>query len=177
MATETISQPIIQLITVIGLSVIIYLASLPEIFSTITPGSSISFITAMLMILTPLKRLPKVNATLQGGIAAAENIFILLDQNTEPDMSQRTLEQVKGYIEYDNVSFSYNDNVKQLLNDISFKVKPGQTIAFVGHFGSGKTTLVILLARFYMLSSGKIKIDDFYINDLKRSNLRKQLSL
>lgn len=177
LATDAISQPIIQLITVLGLSLVIYLASMPEVLDSITPGSFISFITAMFMILTPLKRLTKVNAKLQGGIAAAESIFTLLDQNPELDVGETTLERAKGHIEYKNVNFSYNTDAGQVLDTISFEAKPGQTIAFVGHSGSGKTTLVSLLARFYNLSSGKIKIDGLDINELKLSDLRKQLSL
>lgn len=177
LATEAISQPIIQLITVLGLSVIIYLASLPEVLDSITPGSFISFITAMFMILTPLKRLTKVNANLQGGIAAAESIFILLDQTPELDTGEKTLERIKGHIVYKNVSFRYNSHTEKVLDSISFEAKPGQTIAFVGHSGSGKTTLVNLLVRFYTLSSGKIKIDGLYISDITLKNLRKQISL
>ena len=177
LATEAISQPIIQLITVLGLSVVIYLATLPEMLETITPGSFISFVTAMFMILTPLKRLTKVNAKLQGGIAAAESIFTLLDQDPEKDTGDKTLDRATGHIEYNNVSFSYSSDSKQVLNAISFKAEPGQTIAFVGQSGSGKTTLVSLLARFYNLSSGKIKIDGIDIDALQLTDLRKQLSL
>ena len=177
LATDAISQPIIQLIVVLGLSVVIYLATLPEVLDTITPGSFISFITAMFMILTPLKRLTKVNAKLQGGIAAAESIFTLLDQDPEKDTGKQSLDRAQGRIEYNNVDFSYSSDSRQVLNAISFKAEPGQTIAFVGHSGSGKTTLVSLLARFYNLSSGKIEIDGIDINELKLTDLRKQLSL
>jgi len=177
LATDAISQPLIQLIVVLGLSVVIYLATLPEVLDTITPGSFISFITAMFMILTPLKRLTKVNAKLQGGIAAAESIFTLLDQDPEKDTGDKTLDRATGHIEYNNVSFSYSSDSKQVLNAISFKAEPGQTIAFVGQSGSGKTTLVSLLARFYNLSSGKIKIDGIDIDALQLTDLRKQLSL
>jgi len=177
LTTDAISQPIIQLISVLGLSVVIYLASMPEVLDTITPGSFISFITAMFMILTPLKRLTKVNAKLQGGIAAADSIFTLLDRTPERDSGKASLARAQGLIEYKNVRFSYNSDAGQILNDISFTVQPGQTIAFVGHSGSGKTTLVSLLARFYNLSSGQIAIDGVDINELKLADLRNQLSL
>ncbi|OUR71960.1 lipid A export permease/ATP-binding protein MsbA [Methylophaga sp. 41_12_T18] len=177
LTTDAISQPIIQLISVLGLSLVIYLASMPEVLDTITPGSFISFITAMFMILTPLKRLTKVNAKLQGGIAAADSIFTLLDQTPERDTGTTRLVRAQGLIEYKNVRFSYNSDAGQILNDISFTAKPGQTIAFVGHSGSGKTTLVSLLARFYNLSSGLIAIDGVDINELKLADLRNQLSL
>jgi len=177
LATEAISQPIIQLITVVGLSVVIYLATLPEMLESITPGSFISFVTAMFMILTPLKRLTKVNAKLQGGIAAADSIFTLLDQKQELDEGTITMDRARGEISYKQVNFTYDADKGQVLDDISFDAKPGQTIAFVGHSGSGKTTLVSLLARFYNLSGGQITVDGININELKLTDLRRQMSL
>jgi subfamily B ATP-binding cassette protein MsbA len=180
LATDAISQPIIQLITVLGLSVVIYLATLPNMLDQITPGSFISFVTAMFMILTPLKRLTKINAKLQRGIAAAQSIFELLDEQPEQDLGNKIVSRVQGDIQYKNVSFSYsscNDTTTKTLDSISFHAKPGQTIAFVGHSGSGKTTLVSLLARFYPLSQGKIEIDGMDINELTLRSLRQQISL
>ena len=176
-ATSAISQPIIQLITVLGLAVVIYLATLPEMLETITAGSFISFITAMFMILTPLKRLTKVNTTIQRGLSAAQSIFAMLDEKEESDTGRLTLEKVQGEIHYKHVTFSYNEKNNTVLNDISFTVKPGQTVAFVGHSGSGKTTLVSLLSRFYPLSQGVITLDGIDINDIQLLELRKQLSL
>ena len=176
-ATEAISQPLIQLIAVLGLAVVIYLATLPEMLEAITVGSFISFITAMFMILTPLKRLTKVNSKLQAGIAASHSIFGLLDQKPELDTGTQSIDHAQGDIEYQHLSFQYNDDKGPVLNDISFHAEPGQTIAFVGHSGSGKTTLVGLLARFYQVTSGKILLDGIDINELKLADLRKQMSL
>lgn len=177
LATDAISQPVIQLITVLGLSIVIYVATLPEMLEQITAGSFISFVTAMFMILTPLKRLTKINVKLQRGIAAAQGIFALLDEKPEYDPGTQTIKRAQGDIQYQNVCFSYNPENGKVLDDISFHVKAGQTIAFVGHSGSGKTTLVSLLARFYHLNSGQIKIDGIDINDLILANLRDQISL
>jgi subfamily B ATP-binding cassette protein MsbA len=176
-ATEAISQPLIQLIAVLGLAVVIYLATLPEMLEAITVGSFISFITAMFMILTPLKRLTKVNSKLQAGIAASHSIFNLLDQKPELDTGTQSIEHAQGDIKYQDLNFQYNDDKGPVLNDISFHAKPGQTIAFVGHSGSGKTTLVGLLARFYQITSGKILLDGIDINELKLADLRNQMSL
>ena len=143
----------------------------------ISVGSFISFVTAMFMILTPLKRLTKINSKLQAGIAAAQSIFGLLDRQAEQDNGTKTIERSQGKIEYKNVGFSYNAEKGSVLSDISFNAEPGQTIAFVGHSGSGKTTLVSLLARFYSLSEGHILIDGIDINELKLSSLREQISL
>jgi subfamily B ATP-binding cassette protein MsbA len=175
LVTDAISQPVIQLIVILGVSTVIYFATLPEMLEQITPGTFISFVTAMFMILTPLKRLTKVNGRLQGGIAAAHSIFKLIDEQAEIDSGTNTLDRTRGDIEYKKVSFSYGSG--NVLNDISFKVKAGQTIAFVGHSGSGKTTLVSLLTRFYDITQGQILLDGIDINTLKLTDLRQQLSL
>lgn len=176
-ATDAVSQPLTALIAAVGMALVIYIATLPEMLEQITVGDFISFITAMMMLLTPMKRLTKVNAKLQAGIAAAESIFKLLDEEPEVDAGQRQLQRAQGHIEYRDVSFSYNPDKGQVLSHISFSAKPGQTIAFVGHSGSGKTTLVSLLARFYNVSEGQILIDGIDINELQLADLRRQISL
>ena len=175
--TDAISQPIIQLITVLGLSGVIYLATVPEMLEQISAGSFISFVTAMFMILAPIKRLTKINGKLQRGIAAAQSIFDLLDEETEIDTGTKTLGRAQGNIEYNNINFSYDPTKGNVLNAVSFNAKAGQTIAFVGHSGSGKTTLVGLLARFYPLNEGTISIDGVNINELTLTDLRQQMSL
>jgi len=175
--TDAISQPIIQLISVLGLSGVIYIATLPEMLDKISAGSFISFITAMFMLLTPLKRLTKVNGKIQAGIAAAQSVFNLLDQHAESDTGTKIIGRSQGDIQYQNVGFSYNSSNGDVLENISFHARLGQTIAFVGHSGSGKTTLVSLLARFYPNTTGHILIDGININELKLSELRNQISL
>ncbi len=177
-ATDAISQPIIQLMTVLGLSIVIYLATLPGMLEKITAGSFISFVTAMFMILTPLKRLTKINGKIQAGIAAAHSIFSLLDMEAEADTGNKTIDgRAQGNVSYYDVHFAYDDAKGDVINGISFAAKPGQTIAFVGHSGSGKTTLVNLLVRFYPCLKGQIQIDGIDINTLTLKNLRSQISL
>ncbi len=176
-ATDAISQPLTALIAAVGLSLVIYIATLPEMLETITVGGFISFVTAMMMLLTPLKRLTKVNAKLQAGVAAAESIFRLLDEKPEVDDGKLSMDRAEGHIEYRDVSFSYNEDKGKVLSHVSFEARPGQTVAFVGHSGSGKTTLVSLLARFYNIDQGRILIDGVDINQLKLADLRRQISL
>ncbi|THF67634.1 MAG: lipid A export permease/ATP-binding protein MsbA, partial [Methylophaga nitratireducenticrescens] len=176
-ATEATSQPIIELIAVLGLAVVIYLATLPQMLEQITVGTFISFITAMFMILTPLKRLTKLNSKLQAGIAAADSVFTMLDQKPEADTGTQHLDRARGDIRYQQVGFQYDENSRKVLEDISFEIKAGQTIAFVGQSGSGKTTLVSLLPRFYSPTSGQIFIDETDISQLRLLDLRKQISL
>lgn len=176
-ATDAVSQPLTALIAALGMALVIYIATLPDMLDKITVGDFISFITAMMMLLTPIKRLTKINAKLQAGIAAAESIFGLLDQQVETDTGTQKLGRARGDIDFQQVGFSYDSNKGNVLNDINFSVKAGQTIAFVGHSGSGKTTLVSLLPRFYNPSSGHILIDGVDVMDLQLADLRQQISL
>lgn len=176
-ATEATSQPIIELIAILGLAGVIYLATLPQMLESITVGTFVSFVTAMFMLLTPLKRLTKLNSKLQAGIAASESIFNLLDEAPEADEGTRTLQRATGDIRYQHVDFSYDENKGRVLKDISFEAKAGQTVAFVGHSGSGKTTLVSLLARFYNIQGGRIEIDGIDVTELRLADLRRQISL
>ena len=176
-ATDAISQPLTALIAAVGMALVIYIATLPRMLDEITVGDFISFVTAMMMLLTPMKRLTKVNAKLQAGIAAAESIFRLLDERPEVDDGPRSMSRADGHIEYRDVSFSYMPDKGNVLRDVSFEARPGQTVAFVGHSGSGKTTLVSLLARFYNATQGQILIDGVDIKQLKLADLRRQISL
>jgi subfamily B ATP-binding cassette protein MsbA len=176
-ATDAISQPLTALIAAVGMALVIYIATLPRMLDEITVGDFISFVTAMMMLLTPMKRLTKVNAKLQAGIAAAESIFRLLDERPEIDDGPRSMSRADGHIEYRDVSFSYMPDKGNVLKDVSFEACPGQTVAFVGHSGSGKTTLVSLLARFYNATQGQILIDGVDIKQLKLADLRRQISL
>lgn len=175
-ATDAVAQPLTALIAALGMALVIFIATLPQM-ETITVGDFTSFVTAMMMLLTPMKRLTKVNSKLQAGIAAADSIFHLLDEKPERDDGKLTMDRAKGHIEYRKLSFSYGTGQAKVLDDISFEAHPGQTVAFVGHSGSGKTTLVSLLARFYNIDQGQILIDGIDINQLKLADLRRQMSL
>jgi len=177
-ATREGSLQVIQLIAALSLAAIVYLATLPAMLNSISPGTFMSFIAAMMMLLSPIKRLTTVNADIQRGIAAASSIFTLLDSATEPDTGQVRLQQrAQGRIEYRHVGFSYGRGENMALNDINLNIEPGQTVAFVGHSGSGKTTMVNLLPRFLPLSQGHIMLDGHDINDLKLADLRRQIAL
>jgi subfamily B ATP-binding cassette protein MsbA len=142
----------------------------------VTVGSFGAIVAAMLRLLTPMRRLTKVNGDIQKGIAGAQSIFGLLDKETEKDLGVVHLERASGHIEYKNVGFKYSRSKKDILHNINFTVEPGKTVAFVGKSGGGKTTLVSLLPRFYDVLSGGIYIDGININDYKLADLRKQFA-
>ena len=173
--TSAVSINIIQLIAALALAGIVYLTTGP-LQKEITVGSFMSFITAMMMLLAPMKRLTTINIVIQRAIAAAKSIFDLLDAEKEKDTGTKTITRVQGVVEYDHVSFSY-DTKEHVLKDISFRIEPGETVAIVGRSGSGKTTLVNLLPRFYDIQSGGIMLDGIDIHDLTLENLRSHLAI
>ena len=175
-SAEAISDAVIQFIYIGGFATILYVVSLESVRQTITPGSLISFIAAMAMMLSPIKRVTQVLNILQRGIAAGDSIFELLDKERERDTGTRQLAAVQGHIEYRQVSLAYADGAHHALTDISLTVEPGQTVALVGQSGSGKTSLVRLLPRLYEPTGGQILLDGIDIRDLTLDSLRGQIA-
>ena len=128
-------------------------------------------------MLQPLRRVTNLNATLQRGIAAGDSLFQVIDEPDELDSGEYRPESVRGEVEFRNVSFSYDDNQRTVLADVSFKVEAGKSVAIVGHSGSGKSTLVGLLPRFYDALSGEIRLDGTIVADYALGNLRSHISL
>ncbi len=184
-ATRAVSVQISQLLGACGLAVILYFATSDEMLKVLTVGTFMSFLTASMLLLAPMKRLTMVQATVQQGIAAAQSVFQLLDEDTERDTGTRETKRAKGRIEFRNVTFSYDsaeDKEKgrakgEVLSNISFTAEAGETIALVGRSGSGKSTLASLLPRFYDVSEGEILLDDIPVQELTMENLREQIAL
>ncbi|GAB6046663.1 lipid A ABC transporter ATP-binding protein/permease MsbA [Methyloparacoccus murrellii] len=175
-ATEAVSGSIVQLIYISGFAAVLYVVSLESVRSTITPGSLISFIAAMSMMLSPIKRVTNLANVLQRGIAAGASIFELLDVGGEPDDGRIDLARVEGRVEYRGVSLAYQDDGDTVLRDISLSIPAGRTIALVGHSGSGKTSLIRLLPRLYEPTSGEIRIDGHDIRELTLASLRRHIA-
>ena len=171
------SSPLIQFITAIAMAIIIMIAIEKSAMGSMNVGEFMSFFTAMAMLLTPLKRLARVNEHLQRGLAACESVFALLDHPVEPDAGKQILEKAKGEIEFCNVSFSYEGSDQKALENISIHIKPGETIALVGASGSGKSTLANLVPMFYTGSEGKILLDGIEVQDLSLQSLRQNIAL
>jgi subfamily B ATP-binding cassette protein MsbA len=160
-----------------GVALVIYMASRESLEGNLTAGQFISFFSAMMLMLQPVRRITNVNATLQRGVAGADSLFSIVDEPDEVDTGSFEKDDVRGDIEFRNVSFGYGEDDGPVLSDISVSVGAGQTLAIVGHSGSGKSTLVSLLPRFYEVSAGDILLDGVSIRDYRLSNLRDNISL
>ena len=177
-----LNQPITQLIASMALSVVLVIAIMQSASQGVTVGSFAAFITAMLLIVSPLKHLADINQPLQRGLTAAEMIFQLIDQPIEEEKAQtsnlKRLDKAKGEITFEDLSFSYDQEGgrKDTLRNINLEIKPGEVVAFVGPSGGGKSTLVNLLPRFYRPKSGRIVLDQIPIEEIVLTDLRKQIA-
>jgi ATP-binding cassette, subfamily B, bacterial MsbA len=169
--------PIVQLFASVALAIIIMLAVQQSATNQLSVGGFVSFITAMLMLLAPVKRLTEVNSPLQRGLASAESVFELLDEREEDDTGTRVIDRARGRVEYDRVSFSYPGSGREALDDVSIRIEPGETVALVGPSGGGKTTFVNLLPRFYPPTGGRILVDGVDIREIGLASLRANVAL
>ena len=175
-STKAIGDAVTIFLSSLGVAGVVYVATLDEVRSTMTVGDFSGFITAMVLLMTPLKRLTNVNAMIQKGIAAAGSIFSLIDEKDERDRGTTEAGRVGGSISFQDVNFSYDDN-KRTLEGINLTILSNEKLAIVGKSGSGKTTLVNLIPRFYDISSGKLMIDSEDIENYSLRSLRSNISL
>jgi len=138
-------------------------------------GEFLSFFTALAMLIKPSKTLVNIMKPFQISIAAGENVFNFLDEDNESDDGRNKIKEMSGNISFKNINFSYDKN-KTILEDFSLEIKQGETIAIVGPTGSGKTTLIDLLSKFYLPNKGVILIDGININDIPNKSLRKNIA-
>ncbi|MBU3576927.1 lipid A export permease/ATP-binding protein MsbA [Polynucleobacter sp. UK-Kesae-W10] len=176
------NQPATQLIASTALSLVLVVALMQSSSQGTTVGEFASFITAMMLIISPIKHIADVGQPLQRGFTAAEMVFELMDQEMESDPQKKdqeiSLEIAKGKIRFDDVSFSYqqSDDRAAAIQHFDMTIEPGEVIALVGPSGAGKTTLVNLLPRFLRPSSGSIYLDDIGLDNLALKDLRRQIS-
>ena len=166
-ATKAIGDGITVFLAAVGLAGVVFVATQDSVREALDVGDFGGFIAALLLLMRPLKALTNVNAALQRGIAGGASVFRLLDEDGERDTGTLEPERVSGRVEFRDVSFEYAADQGSVLRNIRLTVPAGQTLAIVGRSGSGKSSLVGLLPRFYDASSGTVLIDDQPVGDYR----------
>ena len=171
------SGPVVQLIAATVIAVIIYVAANRVLQQQLSTGQFISFITAMMMLVEPLKRLGKVNEHVQKGLAGCDSVFAILDEEVEQDAGNDTDIRLTGEINIKDLNYRYGREGPDVLSGINLHIRAGETVALVGVSGSGKTTLANLIPRFYEAGRGRIFLDGKDIQDISLSGLRSNIGL
>jgi subfamily B ATP-binding cassette protein MsbA len=177
-----LNQPITQLIASMALSVVLVIALMQSATQGTTVGGFAAFVTAMMLVISPLKHLADINQPLQRGLTAAEMIFALMDQPFEEEedrkLNMKSLNKSKGGIRFEDVGFSYQqeEGRQDALRGINLNIAPGEVVAFVGPSGGGKSTLINLLPRFFKPTKGHIYLDDIPLEDIILADVRKQIA-
>jgi len=174
---RALSSPMMETLGGMGAAAAIYLGGSRVLGGEMTPGAFFSFIAALGMLYEPIKRLNKLNLVIQEGIAAAERIFQILDEQPEVKEVEgaRPLPPIANSIEFRNVSFSYEE--EPILKEINVEIKKGEVIAIVGESGGGKTTLAHLIPRFFDPSEGSVLIDGVDLREVTLESLRSQIAM
>lgn len=167
----------VQVTIAFGIGLIILAAIHLSSVIVVSAGGFLSIIAAMLQLIKPLKNLSTVNSMIQQGLAGAESVFNLLDLEPESDAGELKLTPALGHVQFERVSFSYHKDSPKVLDEVSFALEPGKTMALVGKSGSGKSTIINLLAHFYQPDSGQILIDGLDYTKLSIKNLRENMAL
>lgn len=173
--TMAIHNPLMQFIIAIALSGLMYLALF--FMQKASVGEFVGYLTAAFLLPRPIRQLSDANSEIQKGIAAAESLFEILDEQGEPDTGDYETEQSQGALEFKNLSFRYPGANDWALKEINVRIEPGQTVALVGASGGGKSTFVNLIPRFYPHEHGEILLDGIEINRYTLANLRRQIAL
>ncbi len=174
---QAAANPIIQMIASIAIVVVLYLASIDSIKDQLTPGTFTVVFSAMFGLMRPLKALTNVTSQFQRGMAASQTLFALVDLEPEKNEGKFTVERANGDVAVKEISFTYEGAEKPALENVSFDIPKGKTVALVGRSGSGKSTIANLFNRFYDVSSGSITLDGHDIRDYELKNLREQFAL
>jgi subfamily B ATP-binding cassette protein MsbA len=172
-----VSVPMLLLISGAGVSGIIYLALTDTIGQFVSAGTFVSYMGAILLLMSPIKRLARINEYIQAGLAAAGSVFHLMDQPEEPDTSADSGKVLSGRLDLEGVVFEYPRGQGRALDGVSFQVKAGETVALVGESGSGKSTVASLLLGFYHPTAGQILLDGEPIDTFSKTELRQQIAL
>ena len=176
-AAGAATAPIAQMITAIALAIILLLCARQFEAGAIAISDFVSFFTAMALLFSPIKRLTRVNALIQRGIAAAASVFAMIDAAVETDTGSVRVGRAAGRLELDSITFRYEDDSRPVLDGVSITVEPGETVALVGPSGSGKTTIAGLIPRFHDPVGGSVRLDGVDLRDITLESLRANVAL
>jgi subfamily B ATP-binding cassette protein MsbA len=170
--------PIMEIISAIAIAIVVFFAGYRSMQGAITLGEFVSFLASLMLAYQPVRALAGINVGIQEGITAAKRIYEIIDQKNEiyNDENAPSLKLTKATLEFKNISFIYPDGT-QALKNLSAKIEGGKKVGLVGISGSGKTTFLNLIPRFFNLKHGAILIDDQNINNINLNSLRKEISL
>ncbi|RBW47867.1 lipid ABC transporter permease/ATP-binding protein [Psychromonas sp. B3M02] len=176
-SANAISVPVIQSLSSFALAFVLYLATFPQIMDTLSSGTFVVIISSMMALMKPIKSVTQINNEIQKGISASTSLFDMLDMNVAKDEGTYEVDRADGDISINDVVFTYPKGDKPALNNVSFNVKAGQSVALVGRSGSGKSTIANLLTRFYDIDSGEILLDGKNIEEYRLTSLRDQVAI
>ena len=177
MRTKALSNPVVGLIAACAMAGVLYAATVQAMKGGMTVGDFTSFIAALGLVTAPLRRIINVAGPLQQGISAAQSLFEVMDLPVEDQGGTHRIERVRGDVEYRDVSFRYPRGPEDVLKGVSFTVRAGETLAIVGRSGSGKSTIVNMLPRFYDVAGGSVRLDGVDVREYALPSLRSQVSL
>ncbi|WP_303289362.1 lipid A export permease/ATP-binding protein MsbA [Marinobacter sp. SS5-14b] len=176
-STQAISVPVIQVLVAVAIAALVWTMLSPEIRGEMSTGQLVAFITAATTMAKPIRQVTSVHAKIQKGVAAAYDVFETMDEKAEEDPGEYAPARVDGHLEFDQVCFRYRDQMDNVLEGITVDIPAGQSVALVGRSGSGKSTMVSLLPRFYEYTGGDIRIDGHSLKAFSLKALRAQIAL
>jgi len=176
-STRAGASAMVQLLAALALAAIVWVAAREALQGRLDAGDFVMLMTAMMAIIPSLRRVTSVQTAVSRGVSAAERLFQILDSEEEKDTGSKPIRRARGELAFEHVSLRYRDQPGFALDDVSFVARPGTVTAIVGRSGSGKTSLVRLVPRFYEPSSGRITLDGVPLHEYRMADLRRQIAL
>ncbi len=173
---SALNVPLVQVLAATAVAAVIWVASSLSAQARLSPGEFVAFVAAMSMLFEPIRRLTNINEVIQRGLAGAQSLFDLLDLPPEQDVPRSVPARSRGHLRFEQVGLRYAGQEAWAVRDFNLELHPGQTVAMVGASGSGKSSVIHLVARFFQPTEGRIVLDGTPINQLELAALRRQIS-
>ncbi|MET0754517.1 MAG: lipid A export permease/ATP-binding protein MsbA [Pseudoxanthomonas sp.] len=175
--TRALASGTVQFLAAFALAAIVWVATREALGGRLNAGQFVTLMTSMMAIIPSLRRITSIQTQISRGVAAAERLFSVLDAPEEQDRGQVAIARARGELVFEHVSLSYPGHDGLVLNDVSFRAQPGTVTAIVGRSGSGKTSLVRLVPRFYEPTAGTVTLDGVPLSEYRLADLRRQIAL